>query len=168
MSNEIRVDDSLGNSSRDCRINKYRLDDECESQSSTYLYYSELQAEAKDREGAAEDDLTKIKAEVELAYRKDPPGDAKVTEPFIKALVEVNKDVIAAKERLREAKKYRLRVDAVVGSLGHRKSMLDNLTVLWSKGYYMIDTGHVRTGRDAAQEDARKNLHRHREEKTHE
>jgi hypothetical protein len=168
MSDESRVDDSLDNSRRDCRINKYKLDDECESQSSTYLYYSELQAEAKDRESTAEDVLDRVKAGVELAYRKNPPADVKVTDASIKALVESNKDVSTAKERLREAKKYRLRVDAVVGSLGHRKSMLDNLTVLWSKGYYMIDTGHVRTGRDAAQEDARTNLHRHREEKTHE
>jgi len=160
-----QVVDSLDSARRDCRINKYKLDEECESQSSLYLYYSEIQAAAKDSESEAEDFLAKIKAEVELSFRRDPPDDVKVTDASIKALVEAHDRVIAAKDKLREAKKNRLRADAVVGSLGHRKSMLDNLTVLWSKGYYMIDTGHVRTGRDAAQEDARKKLHRLGEEK---
>jgi len=155
--------DPLAGSRADCRINKYRLDDECSEQSSKYLYYSELQAGAKDQESSDQDALERIKAEVEMKIRENPPEGVKITEGSVKALVDSSKEVEEARKRLREARNYRHRVDAVVNSLGHRKAMLDDLTVLWSKGYYMVDTGHIRSGSDAAQEDLRKNLHRLKE-----
>lgn len=155
--------DALAEAKHDVRINRYKLDEECAHQSTLYLYYSDILADAKAQEDADEDELDKVLAEVEMKYRKDPPEDLKITDSVIKALVEKDLRVETAKEKLRKSKKWKYRVESVVNSLGHKKSELDNLVVLWSKGYYMVDTGHIRTGNDEASEASRGSLKERKE-----
>ncbi len=67
----------------------------------------------------------------------------KFTEATIASLIEADKRVVTKKESVfnasaellnKKAESYSL--EAGVKALDHRKSMLDNLVVLWSKGYY--------------------------------
>ena len=150
----------LENVQRDVRINKYKLDEECARQSTLYLYYSDLLAEAKADEDAADDALDKILGTVEMKLRDNPPDGVKVTDSTIKALVAKDDEVDKAKEKLRKAKKWKYRIEGIVNSMGHKKSELDNLVVLWSKGYYMSDAGTPRTGGDSASDRLRGNLNR--------
>lgn len=152
--------DVLGNAKRDVRANRYKLEEECSRQSSLYLYYSDVLTEAKDAEIAADDALDKVLAQVELRLRDSPPEGMKVTDATIKALVGASDEVDAARVALRKAKKWRGQVENVVNALGHKKSSLDNLVVLWSKGYYMTDTGTPRTGTDEASDAIRSHLNR--------
>ncbi|RDE12155.1 MAG: hypothetical protein C4K49_10760 [Candidatus Thorarchaeota archaeon] len=148
---------------RDVRINKYKLDEECARQSTLYLYYSDLLAEAKDSEDEADDALDKVLGVVEMKLRDSPPEGVKVTDSTIKALVAKDDEVDKAKEKLRKAKKWKYRIEGIVNSMGHKKSGLDNLVVLWSRGYYMSDAGTPRTGADEASERLRGNLNNRKE-----
>lgn len=152
--------EGLENVTRDLRINKYKLDEECAKQSTLYLYYSDLLAEAKAEEDRADDELDRILGEVEMRLRDDPPEGVKVTDSTIKALVAKDDSVDRAKEALRKAKKRRYQLDGIVNAMGHKKSELDNLVVLWSKGYYMTDTGSFRNGNDDASDALRNNLNK--------
>jgi hypothetical protein len=149
---------------RDVAINRYKLEEECAKQSTLYLYYSDLLADAKAEEDAADDALDTVLGEVEIQLRDHPPEGIKVTDSTIKALVSSDERIVKAKERLRDAKAWRYKLEGVVNALGHKKSQLDNLVVLWSKGYYMSDTGTPRTGLDVAADAIRGNLKQSREE----
>jgi regulator of replication initiation timing len=122
--------------SADVKINRFQLDKECEIHPSLYQYYSDLLSEARTAKDRAEAALSLVKAEVELAIRGCPPEGIKVTETSIKAMVEANEDVQGAGKKLRRKKTEIYTFESAVTSLEHRKRMLDNLTQLWSKGYY--------------------------------
>ena len=156
-------DDALATVKRDVSINRYKLEEECSRQSTLYLYYSDLLADAKAAEDDADDALDKTLGVVEMKLRDDPPEGVKVTDATIKALVAKHEDVDKAKEKLRKAKKWRYRIDGIVNSMGHKKSELDNMVVLWSRGYYMTDAGSPKSGGDAAGDAVRGSLNASKE-----
>jgi len=152
--------DALVNVHADLSINRYKLEEEAARQSTLYLYYSDRLVEAKADEDTADDELDKVLGRVELNLRDNPPEGLKVTDSTIKALVAKNEEVDQAKAKLRAAKKIRYRLDGIIAGLGHKKSGIDNLVVLWTKGYYMSDGPNRRTGNDEASDAVRGNLNR--------
>ena len=157
MHTEEELTQIMQDARADIRINRYKLDEECERQSTLFLFYSNLLADAKIAEDAAEDHLDEILSKTELRIRNDPPN-GKMTESSVKALVASDESVLKAKEQLRKEKAERYKFDGIVSSFGHKKSELDNLTIQWSKGYYMSDAGIPKTGNDLASDDLRHHL----------
>lgn len=145
----------------DIRINKYKLEEECEKHPSLYYRYSELLAQAKNERDDELDRLAVVLANVEVEIRKDPPIDCKLTENLIKALIEENKKVISQKSKVRECKKQVHILEAAVNAIEHRKSMLNNLVQLYIKGYYS-KPGEIKNNNitDSISDDIRKDLNR--------
>lgn len=124
---------------KDISINKYKLDEECLSHSSLYFRYSSMQADAKTRVSKAKDNLELVEAERNLAIRKTlSESGTKVTEAMITSALIVDKEVIEAKNQVREAEDVFMKLSVAVQAFEHRKSELDNLVKLYCSGYYSI------------------------------
>lgn len=122
---------------KDISINKYRLDEECLSHSSIYLRYASAQVDAKSQLTKAKDNLELVEAERNLAIRKSfADSGAKVTEAMINSSLIVDKQVINAKNKVREAEDVYAKLSVAVIAFDHRKSELDNLVKLYCSGYY--------------------------------
>jgi len=120
----------------DVRINRMKLDEECEIQPSLYHFYAEEYAIARSFRDAAKDKLDFVLGEREIYIRRNPPDDIKTTEAVYTALLVQDSDVLAAKDEYRN---HMAKVDvlyAAVTSLDHRRSELDNLVTIWTKDYY--------------------------------
>ena len=124
---------------KDISINKYKLDEECLSHSSLYFRYSSMQADAKTRVSKAKDNLELVEAERNLAIRKTlSESGTKVTEAMITSALIVDKEVIEAKNQVREAEDFFMKLSVAVQAFEHRKAELDNLVKLYCSGYYSV------------------------------
>lgn len=146
----------------DIKTSKYRLDSENEMLPSLYDYYSDLLSDAKTARNTAEEELNAVQGERELFYRNEDnfPKDIKFTEAAVKALL-VKDEAIRRQEALVIVCKSRVyKLEKTVRALEIKKNTLDNLTVLWSKGYYSHPDGGKPWdgGNDEAQKQARKSL----------
>ena len=143
--------------SDDVKINKYKLEIECEKQASTYFYWAEKRAEAKNRLNEMEDKYKLIYSQEDLKIRSDT--SSKQTENSIKAALETNKNILAAKEDIRDAQSELNYLDAAVYAMDHRKAELDNLVTLLVKGFYAAPNGGRREGViESTERDIRKKL----------
>jgi chromosome segregation ATPase len=122
----------------DIKIDRYKLDRECQEHALRFLFYSDKLAEAKTAFSEAEDSYKLIRAQRELDYRQmaDLPGGMKKVEASYALLVEDDEAVIASKKQVTQAKKALNTYEAAVRSLEHRKNQLDSLVRLWCAGYY--------------------------------
>lgn len=120
----------------DVKINRFKLDEECEVQPSLYHYYAEEYAQARSARDAAKDKLDLVLGEREIHIRRNPPDDMKVTEGVVGALLIQDQEVQTAKETYRVAQAKVDLLYAVTTSLDHRKAELDNLVTIWTKDYY--------------------------------
>lgn len=120
----------------DVKINRMKMEEECAFQPEVYYYYSSQLADARAGKDAAKDRLDLILGQREIAIRRNPPDDMKVTESVITALVIQDTEVQSAKEDYRKACEKTDILYAAVAALDHRKSQLDNLVQLWTKNYY--------------------------------
>ena len=120
----------------DVKINRFKLDEECEIQPALYHFYAEEYALARSIRDAAKDRLDLVLGEREIHIRRNPPDDMKVTEAVITALLVQDSDVQAAKEEYRKAQAKVDLLYAATSSLDHRRSELDNLVTIWTKDYY--------------------------------
>lgn len=124
---------------KDISINKYKLDEECLSHSSLYFRYSSMQADAKTRVSKAKDNLELVEAERNLAIRKTlADSGAKVTEAMVTSALIIDKEVIEAKNQVRETEDIFMKLSVAVQAFEHRKSELDNLVKLYCSGYYSV------------------------------
>jgi hypothetical protein len=148
----------------DVKVNKYKLDEENEKQASLYNYWASLLADAKTEKDDAEDALTLVKAKADADVRQTAADNSeKVTEAVVQGRVLDSPKVQKAQQRVRDAKSQVYHLEAAVKALEHRKSSLDNLTVLWTKSYYATpDGGKPATAGDAFSKDIRRNLNRGR------
>jgi hypothetical protein len=147
----------------DVKVNKYKLEIECEKQASTYFYWANELADAKTRLNEAEDALKLIYATADLATRHNwnESLNGKSTESSIKSVIETSKDVLQGKEDVRDAQSAVNTLFAAVGALDHRKSELDNLVTLLVKGFYAAPNGGKREGpTESAERDVRKKLNK--------
>jgi hypothetical protein len=148
---------------KDVLVNRFRLDEENEAHPTNYLFYADLLAEAKKEKDRAEEELDAHMNTMELKIRKEPPDElTKVTDSAVKSLIVSDEKTIELRQAVNDCKYVIYKLDAVVRSLEQKKNNLDNLTVLWSKGYYSLPDGgkNFRNGNDAAQTEARKNLNK--------
>jgi len=120
----------------DVRINRFKLDEECELHSSVYYFYAEQYAEARKERDAAKDKLDYVLGMRETHIRRNPPDDMKITESVVTALLAQDTEVLAAKEAYRIAQGKVDTLYAATSAMDHRRSQLDNLVSIWSKEYY--------------------------------
>ena len=146
--------------SEDVSINRYRLEEECEKHPGVYHYWAEKLAEAKAECDDAELELSRTLASSEIALREGAEvSGKKITENGVKAALEVDAKVKAARDAVKAAFRTRYRIEAGVKALEHKKSELDNLVQLYAKSYYARPDGGPRpTGTDMASIDNRKAL----------
>ena len=124
----------------DVLLNKFKIDEECEKQSSLYYYWANKLADAKSELDKAEDQLKLGMAENELSIReKWDDSWGKITEAAVKARLE--KEVSTYREEIRNCQKEVYILEAGVKALDHKKSQLDNLTTLLVKGFYATPNG---------------------------
>lgn len=124
------------NFAEDVRINRFKLDEECEIHPSAYLYYAEQYAEARKKRDAAKDRLDYVLGMRETHIRRNPPDDMKITESVVTALLAQDSEVLTAKDEYRLAQGEVDTLYAAVSAFDHRRSQLDNLVSIWSKEYY--------------------------------
>lgn len=121
----------------DIRIDRMKLEEECESHPSVYAYYGEEYAEARAKKDQEKDKLDLVLAERETVIRREAADSGmKTTEAVISALVTQDKEVQEQKEAYRNASAEVYTLDVAMGALDHKKSQLDNLVQLWTKNYY--------------------------------
>ena len=144
----------------DLRINKFKLEEECEKQPSLYGYWANELSDIRAEKDQAEDKLDLLEANVELNYRTNPPEGMKVTEATIKSMVESNAEIQKQKEIVRDKKSKLYHFETAVKALEQKKSSLDNLVTLFVKGFYSQPDGKRRSGTDEAELDSRKNLNK--------
>ena len=155
---------------QDLKINKYKLDDECERHSSLYFYYADLLADAKTEKDEEEGKLKFMQAEEEMDLRKNPPLDKetgkllKVTDAVAKAYLGSHPKIRKQQEKLNKVKEDIYHLEATVNSVEHRRSKLNNLVQLYQSGYFSKPDGYKKDNKnDSMQKDLRKNLGKRRE-----
>lgn len=145
--------------SDDIKINRFKLPEECERHPSMYYYWSNLLADAKKECDRAEDQLKFTLADQEMNIRASAENTGmKLTEGGVKASLEINTEVLAARKALRNAQKDRYHLEAAVNSLEHRRSQLDNLTKLGINQFYSAPSGASTSTRPDPLEDAQQNV----------
>jgi len=111
------------------KINKYKLEDECEKQASTYLYWATKNADAKSALNEADDALKLIVSGRDLSTRNNwNESWGKQTENSIKAVVESNNQVLMAKKNLADYQREVNTLSAAVSAFEHRRDELKNLS----------------------------------------
>jgi hypothetical protein len=153
------MDDEERDFQADVKINRLRLDVECESQPELFSFYAGALAECRSERDSLREKLKLTRADVELEARRNPPDDLKVTESVIAALVETDKRVISVKDHLGRVEHTFNGLDAIVTAFEHRRSMLNNLVELFGKEYFSIPDHRPE---EKAQREARANLNRKR------
>lgn len=129
----------MGSFSEDLKVNKFHLDEVCENHSNIYGQYSTDLAKAKLELNNAEDAVKLEMSEVDAAIRN--AAEKKPSEAAITQMVYASEPVVKARQRVAQAKENEFLLQAQVRSFEHRKSMIDNLVVLWSKGYWATPDG---------------------------
>ena len=135
-SKDIGEEEALEGLESELRINKFKLDDESVKQVSLCLYWNDEYAAARTEADKQKVELDRAEGEAELRLRREPPEDIKLTEGTVKALVVVDKHVVAIQSQLLTAKARVYSLEAATKAIDHRKSQLDNLVQLYVKGYY--------------------------------
>jgi len=152
------------NFEQDLSIDKYKLDDECVTHASLYYQYSEMAANAKNYVAILSDSLKLTMGEVNISIRNNfIKNDTKFTEAVINAEVEKHKDIIKAREELRNAELNLAKIQAGVSAFEHRKSELDNLVKLYCTGYFSTVSANGDVKKNITEQtsrDVRKNLNK--------
>lgn len=159
----------------DVKINRFKLDEECEKQSSLYHYWAEQLAHARSAVDTAEelaklakDDTDIVKSKIELKIREEGVEGLKMTEAVVSAAVSTHPEVIEAqadyrkaREEVNQARAKMYELEAGVKAMEHRKAECGDLVQLWVKGYYSAPfVGSPETDEDKHSEQARQRLNR--------
>jgi hypothetical protein len=120
----------------DIKINKYKLDRECQEHSSHYLFYSSESTIAEEKVDTLKDNLDYLTGKLDLEFRtmSDPP--CKITEGSIKSLINTDERIRDIKADIVKAKKDLNLYKGAVKGFEHRKNQLQSLKDLWCAGYY--------------------------------
>jgi len=145
------------------KINRFKLEEECERHVSLYHYYSSERAKAKADLDEANDKLKLTTAEADQTIRTNWNEDknGKKTEGAISNMIETDEEIIELKENIRAVQKNLYILEAATYALDHRKSMLDNLVTLLVKGFYSAPNGGRKEGvSEQVQSEVRKGLNK--------
>lgn len=139
------------------KINKYRLDEECISQSNLYYTYAEKAQEAKNYVSKCDDYLKLALSDAQFIVRKKfNDTGVKFTEAVISAEVERLTSIKEAREELRKAQDLYGKAMIAVQAIENKRSELDNLVKLYCAGYY--STVEKRDSEKQVRSDIRKKL----------
>lgn len=141
---------------QDIKVNRFKLDEENEISGELYNVWSERYSEARGAVDAAKDKLELTTAQHTLYYNANPVDGIKPTVDNVKAMVEQDTEVQAAKDEYRQALAKRYTLDGAMGALDSRKSAVDNLVKLMVTGYYNTK----QTGGDYASDEINDSLNR--------
>ncbi|MDD5650433.1 MAG: hypothetical protein PHF86_08475 [Candidatus Nanoarchaeia archaeon] len=122
----------------DIKINKFKLDVECEKHPSIFWYWTNKLAQYKNNLLDTEDSLKLITAEVDTNYREnwDETNWGKKTEGSISGKVAADEKVRKAKENYMKCQHEVNILNASVSAMEHKKAMLDNEIKLLIGGFY--------------------------------
>lgn len=149
----------------DVKINKYKMEEECEIHPSLYYQYSEESVDARADRDKAKNHLKEVMAKVEIDYRTGKREvETKLTEAAISSYVEIDPDVVSAKRAFFEAEKRANRAQSHEDCMRQRKSMLDNLIQLYTMNYYSEPNGKKGIRENSAGDDVRKGLNKKEKE----
>lgn len=133
----------------DLEIDRGDLAGEMAKQASLYDYYAEEAANAKAEADRADASTTALVARTELAIRKDAETSGmKLTEGRIKAMVDCDPQVTAARMDVIEKTKAWAILRAMVSALDHKKTMLDGLNRARISKAYAVSGGMDDNGPD--------------------
>lgn len=139
-------------------LDKYRLDEEWESQPKLYRRHAMELADAKADSERAEAVKAVVYAEVEQEFRSANSGAAKApTEAAVKAAVITDKRYRDAVESAIQAQHAADVAKVAVDTLNHRKMALENLVSLFLSAYYAKPRAR-RDEEDAVKMQGRKRL----------
>lgn len=150
--------------SADVELDRNQLELCAEEQPTTYLFYAQRLADAKAERDRLQERYDLKKARKESDLRASPPKDFKITEGSVNAEMLKDEELIEERAALQSVNSDIYHLEAGVKALEHRKSALDNLVVLWSKGYYSSPDGGPRSAGDSFRRDMGRNLNRSRGE----
>jgi hypothetical protein len=158
--NQEKPAEEMRNAEEDVSINRFKLEEESERQSSLYLYWSDQLTEAKYELDRSKTLLKIMKAEKQLHYRENPLEGIKPTESSITAMVDKDKDVINARGYRSTCQSAVDNINGVVTSLEHKRSQLKILADLFIAGYYAVPSGTPHTKSDDQAEQVRDKLNK--------
>jgi len=148
------------------KINKYKLDDECENQPNLYNYYATQLAEAKTEKSILKNKLKFFSSKIELGISSNlddkgkTPEGIKVTLPVLASMVTTNETIVRINDDLVQVDKAVYHLEAIVASFDQRRSDLDNLVRLYCKSYFSLPGGVKKDSNTEASMDARKKLNK--------
>jgi len=149
------------------KINRFKLEEECEIQPSLYFEYSRRLSEMKSKRDKLNEGISYRSAVIELEFRTDPyrfiSSDVKVTEGVVKSFLESNLELKRMRSELMEVLEELNELDSVCRSLEHRKSMLNDLVTLYLNNYYSDPSGRY-SKVDEIQSGVREKLNKKKEE----
>ena len=122
----------------DFQIDRYRLDDEWVKQPDLFRRYAEALADAKREYEEAKNDANLVRAEIELAMRKEPEKYdlPKITEGMIKAALDAADEMKEVEQKTIDARHKVGVLEAAVTALDHRKRALSDLVSLHLADYF--------------------------------
>lgn len=128
------------NYEKDLEINKFALDKECITQSKLYFNYADAAQQAKDNVSKAKDNFELITATRNIEIRKEYESvGKKYTEALITSELAMDKEVMQAKEELREYESVYGKLQAAVKAMEIRGNQLDNLVKLYGSQYFSVN-----------------------------
>jgi len=132
------------------KFNKYQLDEVCEKHASTYWYWANKLAEAKNALGDSEDKLKLVTSQQDSYYRENWTANenewGKKTDSAVAGRVNNDDKVREAKEEFINNQHEVNTLIAAVSAFDHRKGMIDNEVKLLIGGFYATPTGGKREG----------------------
>lgn len=126
------------NYQKEVEIDESSLDLEWLNHPSKVLKVTELQAQLKKELDMASEELSCIKAELDLAIRRDPRkyGIEKITETAIGSATQMDENYQEATQKVIDARYEYQNAQGAVTAFDHRKSSLENLVKLLNQGYF--------------------------------
>lgn len=140
---------------KDKKIDRFRLDEECEQQPDLYYFYSSQTADLKKERDILKVQLKEQEGKVTLGIHtgqyplpKDKAGNpVKISNPIISAIVDTDEDVCILREDLAEAEAKLSKAQSAEETMQQRRSSLNNLVELFTKEYYAPVQGGARPHR---------------------
>jgi hypothetical protein len=123
---------------KDLEVDKDRLDEEWERQTTLYIHWAEKEVEAQEERDKSQRRLNIIKAEMDAKVRSNPEkyGIEKISESAISHVVIQSKEYRGAELEYIESVKNAKILSAAVVAFDHKKRALTKLTDLYISGYY--------------------------------
>lgn len=125
------------NYEKDLEIDKFQLDKECLTHAKMYYNYAEAAQDAKARISKAKDNVEFVTAKRNIEIRKEYETiGKKFTEAVITSELALDKDVIFAKNELRDAEELYGKLQVAVNAMEIKGNELDNLVKLFGSQYF--------------------------------